>query len=187
MRLLSVLLAACFTLLSSNLLAEGTGGIGNGAGGPYLQYHSTGLSAFDGGLKGQPVVIGGMGYGTVAKGFRLGGAGGGGFLWGPSSNAHFGLGFGGAIGQYQISSWLVGSLLIGGGGYAVAKVVSQTDSTSTVEKISTGGFILFHPSIQAEIPLQNWTRLSISLGYFLPNVANLQSLTVSTILIFGKI
>jgi len=133
------------------------------------------------------VVIGGVGFGYASKTFRIGGGGGGGFLWQGSENANFGLGYGGAIGEYTVTEWLNARLLVGGGGYSIARVLSETNSQSTVQKISSGGFVLFYPSLVAEVKLQGWVYLAFNLGYFLPNISKLQSLTLGLNLMFGKL
>jgi len=178
--LLGVLLFA--SLLSSHALAESAAG----KGGPFMEYHATSISAFDAELTGSPLVLGGSGVGLASKHFRLGGAGGAGFLWNPSQNVQFGLGYGGLLGEYVITNWLNVRLVIGGGGYAVAKIVSETESERTLEKLSSGGFFLFHPTVNADIPINNMLRLSVGLGYFLPNVSQLQSATFTVALNIGK-
>lgn len=177
----------CTLLLfcSATTLRAEVGGYG-GRGGPFIQYHGYSLAAFDLEVEGHPLVIGGVGLGSVAKHFRIGGGGGGGFLWNPSENVHFGLGYGGVVGEYSITYWCIARLLIGGGGYALAKVLTQTDTTTTVHKISSGGFILFHPAVHFEIPIHSWIKLSAAVGYFLPNVSKLHSVTLSVNVLFGK-
>jgi len=181
-------LSIALLFASSLALAEGGSlGGGGGQGGPLFEYHFNSVASFDPALSGNPLVIGGVGFGYAAKNFRLGGGGAGGFLWNPSENIQFGMGYGGAIGEYLLTPWLAARLLIGGGGYAVAKVVTQTDTTTTLAKLSSGGFVLFYPSVVAEIPVQNWFKVGVTLGYFLPNVAKLQSLTMGLNFLFGKI
>lgn len=158
----------------------------SGRGGPYFEFHTSGLSVFDGDISGNPIILGGEGFGFVSKSFRLGGGGGGGFVWTPSNNLGFGLGYGGVIGEYAITSWLAARLMVGGGGYAISKTVVETDTTRTEQKISSGAFLLFHPSIGAEVNLQGWLKLGFRMGYFLPNVSKLQSFTFGIALIFGK-
>jgi len=161
--------------------------MGGGRGGPFLEYHSSSLSKFDPTLVGNPVVIGGAGYGFASKVFRIGGGGGGGFLWDAGDSVNFGMGYGGAIGEYQISTWLTARLMIGGGGYSIAKVLTETDTTRVVEKVSSGGFLFFYPSLAAEMPLDGWVNIAFHLGYFLPNVSKLHSFTVGIHLVFGKL
>ncbi len=163
-----------------------TSALGGGRGGPFFEYHAGSLSSFDPSISGNPVVIGGVGYGFASKVFRIGGGGGGGFLWNANDNVNFGLGYGGAIGEYVIAPWLSGRLMIGGGGYSVSRVLSQTDSTTVVQKIDSGGFLLFYPSVLAEVNLSGWVNMAINVGYFLPNVSKLQSFTMGIHLIFGK-
>lgn len=157
-----------------------------GKGGPFIEYHSTPVSAFDSALTGVPIVLGGSGVGLASRNFKLGGAGGAGFLWNPSQNVQFGLGYGGMLGEYTLTNWLNVRLVIGGGGYAVAKIVDETEAQKTVEKLSSGGFFLFLPSVNADIALNNAVKLSMGLGYFLPNVSNLQSVTFTVALNIGK-
>lgn len=162
-------------------------GMGGGRGGPFIQYHSNSLSSFDPTVSGSPMVIGGVGFGWATKSFRLGGGGGGGFLWNASDNLTFGMGYGGVIGEYVIApNWLNGRLLIGGGGYSVAKITSQSDSQVNFQKLSSGGFIVFHPSISAEVKIHNWMQLAANFGYFLPNIGRLQSFTMGINVMFGK-
>ena len=161
--------------------------LGGGKGGPFVQYNNKSLSSFDSAMSGNPVVIGGIGFGWASKTFRVGGGGGGGFLWSGNESAQFGIGYGGIVGEYIISEWLMGRMMIGGGGYAVSKVISETDTTVQVQKIASGGFILFHPQIVADLKIGQWASLGFSIGYFLPNVAKLQSPSFSVQLTFGRI
>lgn len=162
--------------------------MGGGRGGPFLDYHSGSLGAFDPGVGGSPIVIGGVGFGWATKNFRIGGGGGGGFLWNATDNVTFGMGYGGVVGEYTISPpWLHARLMIGGGGYSIAKITSQTDIQQTFQRLSSGGFILFHPQICAEIRLHSWAYLSAMTGYFLPNVGRLHSFTFGVNIMFGKI
>ena len=97
------------------------------------------------------------------------------------------MGYGGVVGEYIIAPpWLVARMMIGGGGYSIAKTVSETDSTRTLDKISSGAFILFHPQIMFDFKVHNWLSLGGSIGYFLPNVGKLHSLTIGFNLMFGK-
>lgn len=180
----SFLLGLFFSFLTSLSMAETLGG---GKGGPFIQYNSNQLSKFDSSITGTPMIIGGMGFGWASKSFRVGGGGGGGFLWSGSESAQFGIGYGGVIGEYIISDWLLSRLLIGGGGFAVSKVISETDTTLQVQKISSGGFILFHPQIVADIKISQWASLGLSLGYFMPNIEKLHSPTFTIQLMFGRI
>lgn len=158
---------------------------GGGRGGPFIEYHANPLSRFDSGVSGSPVVIGGIGYAWVTPKFRLGGGGGGGFLWNGSDNLSFGLGYGGVVGEYVIGSWFNARLLIGGGGYSISKVTFETDSNRIVQKINSGGFIVFHPSVNAELKIYSWASLALTAGYFLPNVGKLHSFTAGVNLMFG--
>ena len=158
-----------------------------GRGGPYIQYHVMPLSNFDAELSGNPLVIGGVGFATVSRNFRLGGGGGGGFLWNGSNNVTFGMGYGGVVGELGITTWLNARLMIGGGGYAVAKIVSETISERTLSKVNSDGFLLFLPSLHFDFPIHNWLKFSASLGYFLPNNSRLHSVTIGVGLLFGKI
>lgn len=170
-------------LAASGAFAESVGG---GRGGPFLQYHTASLAQFDGEIKGNPVVVGGMGFGFSSRTFRVGGAGGAGFLWGPSDNVQFGMGYGGIIGEFIIVPWLSARMLVGGGGYAVSKVAADTPSQQTLDKLGSGGFFLFHPGVNADITLNNMMKLGISAGYFLPNIGELQSFTLTFCLSFGR-
>lgn len=167
-------------------VSVGRGETSSGRGGPFLALHTSPLSAFDPEILGTPVVIGGVGFGSTAKNFRMGGGGGGGFLYNSTENVHFGLGYGGGVGEYQLTSWLFARLMIGGGGYAVAKTVLETESQRVLRKLSSGGFVLFYPQLSAEIPINNVIKLAVIAGYFLPNVGRLQSFTVAANFIFGK-
>ncbi len=158
---------------------------GGGRGGPFIEYHANSLTRFDPGVSGSPVVIGGIGYAWVTPKFRLGGGGGGGFLWNGSDNLSFGLGYGGVVGEYVVGSWFNARLLIGGGGYSIAKVTFETDSNRIIQKINSGGFIVFHPSVNAEIKIYSWASLALTAGYFLPNVGKLHSFTAGVNLLFG--
>jgi hypothetical protein len=183
MRLLLIgLVALCIPF--SPLFAEALGG---GKGGPFIQYNNNSLSAFDSNISGNPLIIGGLGFGWASKTFRIGGGGGGGFLWSGSESAQFGIGYGGLVGEYIVSEWLMARMMIGGGGYAVSRIISETDTTIQVQKIGSGGFILFHPQIVADIKIGQWASLGFSIGYFLPNVAKLQSPSFSIQLMFGRI
>lgn len=176
-----------FFLLSFFALHGGAETLGGGKGGPYIQYNNASLSSFDNEISGNPLIIGGMGFGWASKKFRVGGGGGGGFLWSGSESAQFGIGYGGMVGEYLISDWFLARMLIGGGGFSVSKVVSETVTTLQVEKISSGGFILFHPQVVADIKIGQWASLGFSIGYFLPNVARLHSPSFSIQLMFGRI
>ncbi len=177
--------AALGSLLFSSQ-AFGEGAVSGGRGGPFLEIHGASLSQFDSNIAGKPVVIGGSGFGYSSKNFRIGGGGGGGFLWNPSDNVQFGMGYGGAIGEYVIASWLAFRLMVGGGGFTIGKVLSDTESAKSVQKISSGGFILFYPGISGEIPITASLKVSMVVGYFLPNVTKLQGWTFTINLQFGK-
>jgi hypothetical protein len=179
-----VRMVAKFACLWSFAVFAETGS--SGRGGPFLEYHATNLSNFDSGVSGTPLVIGGVGFGSTSKNFRLGGGGGGGFLWNGSDNLAFGIGYGGIVGEYIITNWLSARMLIGGGGYAVSKILSQTDTTVTTQKINSGGFLLFHPSVFFQVRLGSACTLGANLGYFLPNVGKLHSFTAGLNLLIGK-
>lgn len=164
----------------------GAGGGGSGRGGPFVEYHFSSMSNFDPSIAGNPIFIGGVGFGFAAKNFRLGGGGAGGFLWNPSGNVQFGTGYGGVVGEYTLAPWLNARLLIGGGGYAVAKVISDTDTTTTLQKLGSGGFVLFYPSVSAEFPLDANIKVAVNAGYFLPNITQLESFTCGINFLFGK-
>jgi hypothetical protein len=155
-------------------------------GGINFAYHFNSLAAFDAELAGTPFVVGGEGFATVFKNFRVGGGGGGGFVWTTSDNIMFGMGYGGVLGEYTPAPWLAIRLLIGGGGYAVAKVTTDSINTQTISKLSAGGFILFYPSVRFEIPLSAIVKISVNVGYFVPNKAQLRSVTMGISLLFGK-
>lgn len=169
---------------SFSLRAETLGG---GKGGPFIQYNNASLGRFDSEIGGNPLIIGGLGFGWASKKFRVGGGGGGGFLWSGTESAQFGIGYGGMVGEYIIADWLLARMMIGGGGYAVSKIMSETDTTLQVKKISSGGFILFHPQVVADIKIGQWASLGFSIGYFLPNIARLHSPSFSIQLMFGRI
>lgn len=120
----------------------------SGRGGPFVQFHVKPLSAFDPLLGGNIMVVGGKGIGVVAKNFRLGGAGGGGFAWGAGENVSFGMGYGGVLSEYTITPWMTASMLVGGGGFAVSRIVAETTTSTTFEKISS---VVSFFSIQAWI------------------------------------
>jgi len=174
----------CFFILGPNSNAETLGG---GKGGPFIQYNNASLANFDKNIAGNPLIIGGIGFGWASKTFRIGGGGGGGFLWSGSESAQFGIGYGGMVGEYIISEWLMARLMIGGGGFSVSKIISETDTTLQVQRISSGGFLLFHPQIVADIKIGQWASLGFSIGYFLPNISRLQSPSFSIQLMFGRI
>lgn len=153
-----------------------------------MEFHANSLTAFDSTVQGNPVVVGGVGYGSAGKRFRVGGAGGGGFLFDSSMNVNYGMGYGGVIADYAITPWLGAGVLIGGGGYAVSKVLTETETQTTLEKISSGGFVLFYPMITAEIQLKkNVVSAQFKLGYFLPNNSRLHSFTIGMTMLFGRI
>ena|SRR3989338_5947930 len=176
----AIWIALCFFSLG----AYGERG-GGGRGGPFISLHTSPMSDFDPDISGAPVVIGGIGFGSSTKTFRIGGGGGGGFLFNPTENVHFGLGYGGGVGEYQLTSWLFARLMIGGGGYALAKTVLETESQRVLRKLSSGGFVLFYPQLSAEIPIARSIKLAVIAGYFLPNVSRLQSFTVAANFVFG--
>jgi hypothetical protein len=180
----SILVGFLCLFVTSLAHAEALGG---GKGGPFVQYNGTALSNFDSQITGNPMIIGGMGFGWASKTFRVGGGGGGGFLWSGTESAQFGIGYGGVIGEYIISDWLLTRMLVGGGGYAVSRVVSETDTTLQVQKIASGGFILFHPQMVVDIKISQWASLGFSLGYFMPNIAKLHSPSFTIQLMFGRI
>ncbi|MBI3293800.1 MAG: hypothetical protein HYZ71_03600 [Deltaproteobacteria bacterium] len=174
-------------ILVTTIVARGEAGGGTGGrGGPFIAIHTNPLSVFDTDVTGTPVVIGGVGFGSGTKTFRFGGGGGGGFLYNPSDNVTFGMGYGGGIGEYTLTRWLYARLMIGGGGYALAKTVLETESQRILRKLSSGGFVFFYPQLSAEIPVNNIFKLTIQAGYFLPNIGKLQSFTVAANVIFGK-
>lgn len=182
-------IAARFVLTTAILLigalarAETTAG----RGGPFLQFHMKPLSSFDPLLSGNIMVVGGKGMGNIARNFRLGGGGGGGFAWGAGDNVSFGMGYGGVVGEYSITSWLTAGMLIGGGGYAISRVTSETITSTTYDKIASGGFVLFYPSVEVEIKLRNYMTLIGSLGYFLPTQSRLHSATIGVSVLMGKL
>lgn len=180
--LLIFLIGASFELSTTRALGAGT----TARGGPYFEYHTNSLSSFDPRISGNAFVIGGVGYGSLGKSFRLGGGGGGGFLWDSSNDVSYGMGYGGAIGQYLVAPWMSFQMMIGGGGFSVARVITQTDTTTTLEKISAGGFVLFYPSVCFEVNLRKFLSLSAKLGYFLPNNAKLHSFTLGLTLLLGE-
>jgi len=159
---------------------------GAGRGGPYFEFHTGSLAAFDPTISGNAFVVGGVGYGAAGKTFRLGGAGGGGFLWDSSVDVDFGMGYGGVIGEYVVTKWLNVQMIIGGGGYSIAKVTEQTETTTTLEKISSGGFVLFYPSITFEVNIKKFLTLAGKVGYFLPDDSRLHTLTLGMSLMLGK-
>jgi hypothetical protein len=183
MRNLVCSIGAVCLLMSSSVLGAG---IGSGRGGFYFHYHGSSLNSFDPALNGNPFVIGGAGFGAINKTFRIGGGGGGGFIWSGNDSVNFGMGYGGAIAEFTVLPWLNASLLIGGGGYSVAKTLSQTDTTTTVQKINSGGYLLFYPSLTADVSIDGWVFLGFHIGYFLPNVSKLQSFTTGIHVTFGK-
>lgn len=186
MRRLSLFtLAAVVFFMPKVIFGEALGG---GRGGPFIDYHAASLENFDMGVAGSPVVIGGVGFGWATKAFRVGGGGGGGFLWNATDNVTFGMGYGGVVGEYTISPpWLSCRLMIGGGGYSIAKITSQSDTQQTVQKLSSGGFILFHPQVNMEVKVGGMAYMSAMMGYFLPNVGRLHSFTFGVNIMFGKI
>ncbi len=180
-------LAASILLLWAASSHAMGGGQGGGRGGIVWAYHTGSLSAFDPQISGNPMVIGGVGFAFTSKSFRIGGGGGGGFLWTGSDNANFGMGYGGAIGEYTVMPWLNARLMIGGGGFSVSRLVSESDTTRTVQKINSGGFLLFYPQLSAEVKISSFVYLAFNLGYFIPNVSKLQSFTMGLNLMFGKL
>lgn len=179
-----------FSFLFSLLLFCGASAsfaeVDGGKGGAFLQIHTSSLGAFDPELSGNPVVIGGEGYAYAGKNWKIGGAGGAAFLWNPSDNAQFALGYGGLLGEYLIFKWLNARLLIGGGGYNIAKTVSQTLTSQVDEKLGSGGFLVVYPSIGSEFAITGNLKLGVRLGYFLPNVSRMQSFTLGIHILFGK-
>jgi hypothetical protein len=178
-----LLLALAALCLCASVRAE----VGAGRGGPFLQFHAKPLNAFDPALSGNIMVVGGKGVGSFAKNFRLGGAGGGGFAWGAGEDVSFGMGYGGVQAEYSLTSWLTAGMLIGGGGFAISRIVAETPTTTTFDKISSGGFLLFYPSVDIEIKLRNSMTLIGNLGYFLPTNTRLHSMTVGVSLMMGKL
>lgn len=174
----------CFSILSISVSAETLGG---GKGGPFIQYNTKSLAAFDSQMAGNPLIIGGIGFGWASKKFRIGGGGGGGFLWSGSESAQFGIGYGGMVGEYIIADWLLARMMIGGGGYSVSRIISETATILEVQRIASGGFLMFHPQIVADIKIGQWASLGFSLGYFVPNIARLHSMSFSIQLMFGRI
>lgn len=171
------------SLCAASLHAESSS---TARGGLFFAYHFNPLSAFDSELNGNPFTVGGEGFAQVFQNFRVGGAGGGGFVWASRDNITFGLGYGGVLGEYAVTKWFAIRMLIGGGGYAVAKVTQDSISSSSLSKLSAGGFILFYPSIKFEIPLGAMVKLTTNIGYFLPNKSQLHSVTFGLSLLFGK-
>ena len=161
--------------------------LASGRGGPFFEFHTNSLSSFDPDIEGNALVVGGVGFGAAGKKFRIGGGGGGGFLWDASSDVSFGMGYGGVIAEYEVTHWLSTAILIGGGGYAIAKILSETETQTTFEKVSSGGFVLFYPQVNIEVPLKGFMSLTGKIGYFLPNNSRLHSFTVGLALLFGKL
>ena len=178
---------ALFTIIcsASNSLAE-LQGFGGARGGPLVEYHFANLSAFDSQVSGNPLVVGGVGFGQISKTFHIGGGGGGGFLMNASENLEFAMGYGGLVLEYIMTPWLNGRLLLGGGGYAVQKVVSDTGIDIVVRKLASGGFFLVNPSLNGEIKVSNWMKIVVGLGFFVPTVSRLTSTTFNFNLLLGK-
>lgn len=179
----ALLLLFVATICSQTYAESGSSG---GRGGAFVQMHTNPLSAFDPEMKGTPLVVGGEGFAPLGKGFRIGGGGGGGFLWNASNNSQFAMGFGGLMGDYDANHWLSFRIILGGGGYAVSKTISDTNSLTTEQKLGSGGFLLVAASVGAEVSISSGSKLGFRLGYFLPNVQHLQSLTLGVHLSFGK-
>lgn len=169
-----------FNAPSFGLSPRGAGG------GPFLEYHLRDLSAFDPTVSGNPVVMGGMGLTPVGRQFLLGGGGGASFLLGGSSTVQFGMGYGGMIGVFQFASYLSARVLVGGGGFALVEVLSESETQRVVRKISSGGFIVFHPTLDFDFSLMRTTQCALSLGYFLPSVSDLAGVTISLRIQFGR-
>lgn len=169
------------------LAPQARGETGSGRGGIFIEYHLKSIAAFDPLLSGNAMVIGGKGIGASGKNFRLGGAGGGGFAWGAGQNVSFGMGYGGVLTEFSLTPWLTAGMIVGGGGFSVARVTAETDTTTTVSKISSGGFVLFYPSLQAEIKLKGFMTLVGTMGYFLPTNPRLHSVTLGVSILVGKI
>lgn len=162
-------------------------GLSSGRGGPYMEYHSSSLGSFDSELVGNTVFLGGVGYGAAGKEFRIGGGGAAGFVWDGGSNIDYGVGYGGIVGEYEVSPWLNVGLMVGAGGYSISKIIAQTNSQVTFQKIASGAFVLFYPTVTAEVKLKKgWLSLGAKVGYFLPNESRLHSFTLGITLLFGK-
>lgn len=161
-------------LLPYLLFAENGGGRGS----IFINYHPAQLSSFATAPGATMIMIGGNGMADLFGGLRLGGGGGSGFIVTSPGTLYMGMGYGGILADYRLTNWLTVQCLLGAGGFSLSNAAGN---------IASGGFILLHPSITAEIAVTPKSKLGIILGYFMPNEIRLLSATLGVSWIFGAI
>lgn len=158
---------------SKALFAEGGGG---GKGSIFLNYHTGTLSQFSNVPVGNIMTVGGYGVADLFGGLRLGGGGGAGFIIYSASTLSMGYGYGGIVAELRLLKWLTTQCLLGGGGYALSNASGVLQS---------GGFLVLHPTLTAEIDLSPKTKLGLIAGFFMPNETRLATATLGVSYIFG--
>jgi hypothetical protein len=151
---------------------------GGGRGSVFINYHPSQLSTFATAPGATMVMIGGNGMADLFGGLRLGGGGASGFIVTSPGTLYMGMGYGGIVADYRLATWLSVQCLLGAGGFSLSNAAGN---------IASGGFILLHPTLTAEISITPKSKLGIILGYFLPNEVRLTSATLGVSWIFGAI
>ncbi|MBI4208983.1 MAG: hypothetical protein HY538_04675 [Deltaproteobacteria bacterium] len=126
------------------------------------------------------ITIGGRGYGTLNRHFRIGGGGYGAFpkseegsRGGTTTQLKFGMGYGGVIldyvFQWRRTEWALGGLM-GGGGYNLQ--LNGPSTTNFDEKIR-GGFFVLQPHMGVLYKINRWAGVEFEASYFWTNMGDL--------------
>jgi hypothetical protein len=160
-----------------------------GAGGPSVGYLFTGFEEINSMAQatGLPILsdnivtIGGKGYGSLNRHFRIGGAGFGAFPYGEVAsrfgsytNLDFGLGLGGVTLDYAYqwgrTEWVLGGL-IGAGGFVLEL---EGASTSNFDDRIHAGFFVAQPHIGVLYKFNRWFGLEVEASYLYTEVGGLR-------------
>ncbi len=154
-------------------------------GGSQVDFHALSLSSFHSQVGGSPISIGGMGCVALSDSICFGGGGAATTTTGGTSNLAFGMGYGGLIFEYYLKTWMAFRVTVGGGGYKISRLVSESENTLQYEKLGSGGFFVVHPKWIGTFRVTKWLTLCPNVGYFITGVPRLSSPTLGLNLFFG--